>query len=308
MKLDSYIQKCPRSRNFGKSHLSVQMPEVRVVLRAPRNYTGTRESAPAGDLITPIQRGLAVLASFRVDDDWLGNQEIALRTAIPKATVTRLTQTLTCEGFLNHSPQLRKYRLAPAVLGLGYATIDNAEMATVARPLMQKLADECGVFVSLAGRDGLDIVLIENCHSATTLTTLALSAGARLPIISSPLGLALLSGLPEVERNYLVDRIRLRFEPEYRVKLRQRAADAVAQVSQKGYCVSVGDWGADLVVAAAPLHMADRPPVAIACAGPAKSVTRARLSDLIGPRLVDLVHTLEALPTQCRDQGATQHA
>lgn len=308
MRQISSLQKNVRTRSLGKSYPDMQVPVVRVVLRAPRNYAAARESVPAGNLITPIERGLAVLASFCVDDDWLGNQEIALRTAIPKATVTRLTQTLTSEGFLNHSPQLRKYRLAPAVLGLGFATIDNAEIATIAQPLMQDLADECGVFVTLAGRDGLDIVLIENCHSATTLTTLALSRGARFPIISSPLGLALLSGLPEVERNYLVDRIRLRFEPEYRVKLRRSTADAVAQVLQKGYCVSVGDWGVDLVVAAAPLHIADRPPVAIACVGPAKLVTKARLCDFIGPRLVNLVSRLEALPAQRRDQGATQHA
>ncbi len=308
MKQISNLQKSARLRSLSKSYPDTHITDVRMVLRAPRDCAEARELAPAGNLITPIERGLAVLASFRVGDGWLGNQEISLRTDIPKATVTRLTQTLTSEGFLNHSLQLRKYRLAAAVLGLGFASIKNAEIATVARPLMQKLADECGVFVSLVGRDGLDIVMIENCHSATTLTTLALSAGGRLPIISSPLGLALLSGLPEAERSYLIDRIRLRFKPEYRVKLRQRAADALAQVSQKGYCVSVGDWGADLVVVAAPLHIADRPPVAIACAGPVKSVTKARLSDFIGPRLVDLVGTLEGLSTQRYDQGAKQHA
>lgn len=308
MKQVSNHQKGTSSRSLGKSSPETRITDVRVVLRAPRDCTGSREPSPVGDLITPIERGLAVLESFRVSDGWLGNQEISLRTDIPKATVTRLTQTLADQGFLNHSQQLRKYRLAAAVLGLGFASIKNAEIATVARPLMQKLADECGVFVSLVGRDGLDIVMIENCHSSTTLTTLALSAGARLPIISSPLGLALLSGLPEAERNYLIDRIRLRVEPEYRVKLRQRAADALEQVSQKGYCVSVGDWGADLVVVAAPLHIADRPPVAIACAGPVKAVTKARLSDFIGPRLVELVGRLEGIPTHRRDLGGRQHA
>lgn len=298
MRQISYQTKTPRSRPLGRGHFDMQIPDIRVVLRAPRNLRTSRDLSPAGDVIAPIERGLAVLSAFRVGDEWLGNQEIALRTDIPKATVTRLTQTLTSEGFLSHSAQLRKYRLAPAVLGLGFATIDNAEIANIARPLMQKLADECGVFVSLAGRDGLDIVLVENCHSETTLMTLALSAGTRLPLTSSPLGLALLSGLPAVERNYLLDRVRLRYEADCRVTLRQRVAKAVEQVSQKGYCVSSGDWGADLVVAAAPLQIADRPPVVIACAGPAKSITKAKLCEFVGPRLVDLVNTLQALPTQ----------
>jgi len=278
------------------------MPVIRVVLRAPRNNGLPRDvSAPVGALIAPIERGLAVLSAFDVGDEWLGNQEIALRTHIPKATVTRLTQTLTREGFLSHSTQLRKYRLAPAVLGLGFSTIDNAEIANLARPLMQKLADECGVFVSMAGREGLDVVLVENCHSQTTLTTLALNIGTRLPLTASPLGLALLSGLPAVERNYLLDRVRLRFEPDSRVTLRQRVATAVEQVSQKGYCVSSDDWGSDLVVAATPLQITDRPPVVIACAGPSKSISKARLCEFIGPRLVELGKALQELTTQRRD-------
>lgn len=287
------------STRHGNQHVDAHLTDVRVVLRAPRK-TPVRERDTADDVIAPIERGLAVLAAFHVGDDWLGNQEIAQRTGVPKATITRLTQTLTGEGFLNHSAQLRKYRLAAAVLGLGFATIENSEVCAIARPLMQKLADDCGVFVSLAGRDGLDIVLLENCHSATNMATLALNAGARLPITSSPVGLALLSGLPKEERDYLVDRIRLRYEREYRVTLRQRVAKAVEQVSHKGYCASVGDWGVDLVVAAAPLNIADRPPVVIACAGPERLVTRTKLVEFIGPCLVNMVQRLQALPPQER--------
>ena len=288
------------ARGSAKPYFDMQMPDVRVVLRSPRNGAAPRHAQPPSNLITPIERGLAVLSCFQVGDEWLGNQDIAQRTGTPKATVTRLAQTLTTEGFLHHSAQLRKYRLAHAVLGLGFAIIDNAEIASITRPLMQKLADESGLFVTLAGRDGLDIVLVENCHSATNPLTLALNLGTRLPITSSPMGLALLSGLPEVERNYLVDRIRLRYEPEYRMTLRQRMADAVDQVSQKGYCVSSGDWGADLVVAAVPLRMGDRPPAVIACAGSVKVMTRARLTEFIGPRLVNIVNTLQTMPQQGR--------
>lgn len=301
MRQISAVPSNARTPTSKKSYLDLQMPDVRVVLRGPRTAFESPRPLPSRELIAPIERGLAVLSCFRIDDEWLGNQEIAQRTGIPKATVTRLAQTLASEGFLHHSAQLRKYRPAPAVLGLGYATVDNAEIASIARPLMQKLADECGLFVTLAGRDGLDVVLIENCHSATNPMTLALSLGARLPITSSPMGLALLSGLPEVERNYLLDRIRLRYEPEYRLILRRRVADSVEQVGQKGYCVSSGDWGADLVVAAAPLNIDDRPPVAIACAGSARLLTKARLTEFIGPRMANLVQTLQACPKYRRD-------
>lgn len=268
----------------------IPVADIRLVLRAPSNIA-PREAVDACDTIAPIERGLAILAAFGPEDQWLGNQEIAARTGVPKPTVTRLTQTLTEEGFLNHSPRLRKYRLASAVLGLGYVTMDNTDIAEISRPLMQRLADECGVFVSLAGRDGLDISLVENCHSASNLVTLGLSAGARFPIASGPIGLALLSGLPSAERNYLLDHVRLRYDQEYRVSLRLRVADAVTQVTQKGYLVS--DWGAEIAVAAAPLNIVDRPPMVIACAGQAKFVTREKMREKIGPKLIELVTTLQ---------------
>jgi DNA-binding IclR family transcriptional regulator len=288
---NDHPRKPQRLRGTGQ----MQGPDIRVVLRAPGNAAPRATAAGARSTIAPIERGLAILAAFGPHDQWLGNQEIAARTAIPKPTVTRLTQTLTEEGFLNHSPRLRKYRLAAAVLGLGYVTMDNSDIAAIARPLMQRLADECGVFVSLSGRDSLDVALVENCHSATSVMTLGLNAGARFPIASSPFGLALLSGLPGVERNYLLDHVRLRYEQEYRVSLRLRVADAVTQVSQKGYCVA--DWGSEITVAAAPLNIPDRPPMALGCAGPAKFVTREKLREQIGPKLMDLVATLQAHPS-----------
>ncbi|MES2260325.1 MAG: IclR family transcriptional regulator [Pseudomonadota bacterium] len=282
------IRKPQRLRGGGQP----QGPGIRVVVRAPNSIAARAVPIEDGNIIAPIERGLAILAAFGPADPWLGNQEIAARTGIPKPTVTRLTQTLTEEGFLHHSPGLRKYRLAAAVLALGYVTMDNSDIAAIARPLMQKLADECGMFVSLAGRDSLDISLVENCHSATAVMTLGLNPGARFPIASSPFGLALLSGLPDAERSYLLDHIRLRYEQEYRISLRSHVADAVTQVTQKGYCVS--DWGSEIIVAAAPLNIPERPPMAIGCAGPAKFVTREKLREQIGPKLTELVATLQA--------------
>jgi DNA-binding IclR family transcriptional regulator len=273
--------------------LSAGQPQalgIKLVVRPPGNVAA-HKPVPGVNVIAPIERGLAILACFGPADQWLGNQEIAIRTCIPKPTVTRLTQTLTEQGFLNHSAQLRKYRLAAGVLGLGYFMMDNSDVASIARPLMQRFADECGVFVSLAGRDGLDISLIENCHSATTVTTLGLNAGARFPIASGPFGFALLSGLPGAERNYLLDHIRLRYEQEYRVSLRMRVADALMQVTQKGYCVS--DWDSEITVIAAPLNIPGRPPMTIGCAGPAKSLTREKLREQVGPKLMELVKTLQ---------------
>ena len=58
--------------------------------------------------VVALARGLELLRAFSFDDSFLGNQEIAARTGLPKPTISRLTHTLTKLGYLNYSERLGK--------------------------------------------------------------------------------------------------------------------------------------------------------------------------------------------------------
>jgi DNA-binding IclR family transcriptional regulator len=278
-------------KHLNRSALSDE-ERVRFVMRAPHGVNTAAPKPAETDLIAPIERGFAILEAFQAHDGWLSSAEVAGRTSIPKSTVTRLLQTLHIAGFLQHSSPLRKYRLSSAVLALGYAAIANSEVVTTARPLMQRLADENGVFVALGGRDDLHMVLLDLCHSASTPLTLGLRVGALVPI-TAPLGLAWLSGLPKAELSYLLDIILQSYDKNDRVTLRKRINDVVQQVADKRY-FTVEDWGAGIALAAAPLQIPNKPLMAVVCASSKKQVTKAKLMDQIGPKLVELVSILEA--------------
>ena len=53
--------------------------------------------------VTALARGLDVLSAFRSRDRTLGNQELARRCGLPKSTISRLTYTLTKQGYLEHA-------------------------------------------------------------------------------------------------------------------------------------------------------------------------------------------------------------
>lgn len=127
----------------------------------------------------PIVRGLAILGAFQPGDDWLGHREIARRTAIPESTITRIAQALRRDGFLAYSTRHRKYRLAAAVLGLGFVRLDVLRIARDAAPLLHELADRCSVTVALAERDGLDSVVLAASAGAAPIAMPAMTAGAR---------------------------------------------------------------------------------------------------------------------------------
>ena len=77
-------------------------------------------------------RALVLISAFAPHERWLGNGQLAHRTGLPPSTVTRIAQSLVHLGYLLYDVQERKYRLSPAVLGLGYAAIAHSAIQGLA--------------------------------------------------------------------------------------------------------------------------------------------------------------------------------
>lgn len=246
-------------------------------------------------VVTALARGLSVLRCFRRGDRYLGNQEIAERTGLPKATVSRLTHTLTVLGYLNHSKRFNQYSLGPAVLSLGYSLLGNMDILQTARPLMQELADYAEASVSLAARDGLYMVYLENCVARANMITLRIDVGARTRIANTAMGRALLCGLPEDERSELIEQIHKATPKGEWAGIRAGIEQGAADYQAKGFCFSLGDWRENVNSIAIPLVQSDRSVLAINCGGPAWQLSADKLEHDIGPRLVQIGWRLENL-------------
>jgi DNA-binding IclR family transcriptional regulator len=107
--------------------------------------------------VTALARGLDVLDCFRSSDRMLGNQDIAKRCSLPKSTVSRLTCTLTKQGYLAYVEESGKYRLGTATLALGSSMLGKLDVRLLARPLMQELADATATSVALCSPAGDDL-------------------------------------------------------------------------------------------------------------------------------------------------------
>ncbi|MCV6613710.1 MAG: helix-turn-helix domain-containing protein, partial [Cellvibrionaceae bacterium] len=139
---------------------------------------------PDRKFINALARGLDVLRAFQPGDGFLGNQEIAQRTGLPKSSVSRLTYTLTKLGYLVYSERLEKYQLGSGVLALGYAFTANLAIRQLARPLMQELANNTGTAVGLADRDRLKMIYVEYCAPSNVMT-FRNEVGDRVPLANS---------------------------------------------------------------------------------------------------------------------------
>ena len=247
--------------------------------------------------VAALARGLEVLRAFTPTEGLLGNQEIAdAHRACRRPTVSRLTYTLTKLGYLTHIERLAKYQLAPAALSLGYSALANMRIRQVARPHMQELANYAGASVALGSATGSNLIYIELAAAPSTARCCASMQGSRIPIATTAMGRALIAGMPERERTWLMATSRggkastgRRCEPASNARSRISRRAASRSRSANGSATSRGRCAAG----AAPTARAS---FAFNCGAPAFHFTRERLESDIGPRLVNMVRNVEAGP------------
>jgi DNA-binding IclR family transcriptional regulator len=242
--------------------------------------------------VSALARGLDILRAFTPTEGLLGNGELVERTGLPKPTVTRLTYTLTKLGYLAYVERLGKYQLAPAALALGYSALSNMRIRQIARGAMQAIADYADASVALGTRDRLDIIYVEHCRSRHGVM-LRLGLGSRIPIANTAMGRALLAGLPEAERDWLLGYMRREAGKGW-PKLRTSIERAVEDVATRGFTLALGEWERDINAVGVPLIAPDGSGAfAFNCGAPAFQFTRERLESDIGPRLVNMVRNVE---------------
>lgn len=243
---------------------------------------------------TTLAHGLALLQCFRVGETVLSNKELAERTGLSKATISRLTYTLAARGLLLYDTRLRRYRLGSTALSLGYPLLASLRVRQVARPLMKALADRMGGSVSLGLRDRLRMVYVETSrgHDAIAFRP---DIGAALPMLASAMGRAWMAQAPADVRAAVLTGLQ-DTEPDEWQRHAHAIPAAVDDLATLGYTRSAGDWMSDVHAVAVPMHHPiDGEVLIFNCGVPIARMAPGKLDGEMGPRLIELVAEVEAL-------------
>lgn len=242
--------------------------------------------------VNALARGLELLRCFQPGKAYLTNADLARETGFPKPTVSRLTHTLKKLGYLEYSESMGKYLLASGVLGLGYSMLANLDVRNVARPAMQDLAEYSRVSVAIGVRDRLGMIYVETCRSSARVT-LRLDVGSRIPIATTSMGKALLCGMPQIERDGVLDEIR-RADKESWPRIKSDLEHAFAHYESHGFCIAMGEWQPEIRAVGVPLiGVGGDKQMAFNCGGPAYLLPHDKLETDLGPRLLALVRGVE---------------
>jgi DNA-binding IclR family transcriptional regulator len=197
-----------------------------------------------------LERGIEILRAFRPGSELLGNAEIAERTGLSRATVSRLTQTLVGSGYLQVEPRTRAYRLAPPVLSLAHAMRSGSTALAIAAPHMRAAAQMHRVNVGLAAPDRDEMVYLESIRYNRRPSLRTVVSGQRVPMELTSLGRAYLASAPEEQRKVLLAYFR-RVRRAQWADLEPALAAAIRSVDEHGYCAAA--WQPEVVAVATSL-------------------------------------------------------
>ncbi|WP_321916135.1 MULTISPECIES: IclR family transcriptional regulator [unclassified Paraburkholderia] len=196
-----------------------------------------------------LARGLGLLRVFLGGAPMLSNAQIAERTGVPKATVSRLTHSLVNEGYLEYDPASRGYRLAPVCLSLGRSfEVGRTELATVL-PLLREVAVSQRVNVSLSAADGLSMVYLATIREGRGPLRRTAAPGTRFAMETSSIGHAWLAALQAPRRKTVLAALADECGAEWP---RYSAAidESIALYASRGYCRSGAMLGAEGIATA----------------------------------------------------------
>jgi len=200
-----------------------------------------KERDSAGDEVTALARGLAVLRCLAAADTPLGNRELASLTGIPKPTVSRLTGTLVSTGFLARLPDSERFVLSSAVLDLSNGFLRNSDIRTRARPFLVRLAERTTLSVHLTVRDRLDMVVIDTVRPRSAALVSRLEVGARIDMSRTSAGRAYLASLDPAAREALVGALQANAGNDWGY-VGSRLEAAIADTAAQGYGLAIGEW------------------------------------------------------------------
>jgi IclR family transcriptional regulator, KDG regulon repressor len=248
----------------------------RVILR------GMRRRGENGFPYRPqvLERSFAILDVLAESTEDLSLAEMEGRLNLNKSTYYRLLRTLEHHGYAEKDVGTGKYRLGSKLLELGSKAVARFDLATVARPYLERLSAQTGetaLLGVLRDRQVVSIAVADGRHALR----MSVTVGGKAPAHCSSLGKAILAFLPESEVDVIVRLDGLKSYTRNTITRRSELKAELAHVRTQGIAIDDQELEAGLKCIAAPVQdQSGKIVAALSIAGAALRLNRKRVSKL----------------------------
>jgi len=203
--------------------------------------------------------------------------EILDASALPKATLYRLVQTLTQQSLLSFEPDTQTYRLGLRLVRLAHAAWEQSSLAPVARPYLDALSADLGETVHLAQLDNAQVLYVDKRNAAQPVAMFS-DAGKVGPAYCTGVGKAMLAFLDDQARTRALAQQSFHRFTDQTLSTVETLEAELAAIRARGFAFDREEHEPGIICVAAPiLSAAGRVLGAISVTGP---TTRMSLEGL----------------------------
>ncbi|MEQ9248745.1 MAG: IclR family transcriptional regulator C-terminal domain-containing protein [Nitratireductor sp.] len=246
-------------------------------------------------MVRSVEKAFRVLSAFNAERSTMSLSQIAAETDLDMSAAQRFTHTLVKLGYLNKNPTTRQFELSVRTLDLGYHFTRANRLMERALPYLQHLSKETEETVNLTIPDGTEVVFVSRFLSRHVLNTDVI-VGTRLPAYCTAPGIAILSRLPAMEAEAIIEASDLRPFTPHTVWDKTQIKARITEAAQSGFAVACEEiYHGDGSIAAAILDTVGRPIASINIATSLARYTRSELVERFAPLVVAAARSISKL-------------
>ena len=246
-------------------------------------------------------KGLRLLEALATGPAPRGVSDLAQATGLTRSNAHRTLQTLVAAGYARQQPDGR-YECSLKVFELGNAVIARIDVATVAGPYIQALAETTEETVHLSVLDGADVVYVQKIDSPQPVRAYS-RVGGRAPATCVATGKALLAFQDQTQNRVRGDEVAgmLHAYTPRSITDPEELAIELDRIRRDGYAINRGEWRESVCGLAAPIFDATGQAVAgVGISGPRQRLTSNKLRGFSG----DVLATASAISGALGYSGA----
>lgn len=250
-----------------------------------KTATADRAERRRSGQVQSLARAISLLNALTDEDYGLSLSDLAQKVGLAPSTTHRLLTTLQEERFVRFDLERNVWLVGVQAFVVGNAFIRSRDLIAMSRPHMRNLMEDSGETVNLAVEDQGEAIYLGQVECRQMMRAIA-KPGGRVALHCSGVGKALLSGLPDLEVNKIVQRRGLGRFTEKTIDTPAKLRQALSLARQQGFAFDDEENAIGLRCVAAVIYDEYGHPLAgLSLSGPTARITDERVP-LLGTLVV----------------------
>ena len=202
--------------------------------------------------VKSVEKAITLIETLAEANQSLPLQEISKRTGYAKSTVHRLLSTLRAHDIVEQSTQDGRYLLGIRLFELGCSISNNWDVAAIARPYMQNIANELNESICLSILSRGEALIMSFMESTSAFHVVS-KVGSRLPAHCTVQGKILLSYLSPPQLRHIIRERGMQIYTPHTIHSIEALESELQVTRERGYALDNSEFHIGLHSVAAPI-------------------------------------------------------